>query len=209
MFFELRFKFQKRNTNQTIDQGLNTVEEIQNLSIKKNKQLVVYLSMAYGNPYEESYHPDIVAELTEKLNSIDIKTISLSDTIGASNARNITNLFKTLIPEYPSIEFGAHFHSTPNEWYNKIKSAYLSGCNRFDSTIMGYGGCPMALNKLIGNIPTEKLINFFNNQENDIKLNFSDFKSGGSKFLKFSWHFKTHRFSKFLDFQNYQIFKPF
>jgi len=162
-------EFQKRNTNQTIAQGLNIVEEIQNLSIKNNKQLVVYLSMAFGNPYGENYHPDIVAELTEKLNSIDIKTVSLSDTIGVSNPQNITTLFKTLIPEYPNIEFGSHFHTTKDSWKEKIDAAYQNGCNRYDGALKGYGGCPMANNNLVGNMPTENLVKYFHKE---IDLNF-------------------------------------
>ena len=154
-------EFQKRNTNKSINESLNTVEEIQNLSVKNNKELVVYLSMAFGNPYGENYHPDIVAELTQKLHQIEIKIIALSDTIGVSEPDNIVPLFSTLSTEYPNIEIGAHFHTTPDKWEEKIDSAYKNGCRRFDSALKGYGGCPMADDALTGNMPTEKLISYF------------------------------------------------
>jgi hydroxymethylglutaryl-CoA lyase len=154
-------EFQKRNTNKSIEESLRVVEEIQNLSVKNNKELLVYLSMAFGNPYEENYHPDIVAELTEKLKQLDVSIVALSDTIGVSDPSNITPLFSTLIKEYPTIEFGAHFHTTTDKWEEKVDSAYLNGCRRFDSALKGFGGCPMAKDDLTGNMPTEKLITYF------------------------------------------------
>jgi hydroxymethylglutaryl-CoA lyase len=164
-------EFQKRNTNKSINESLNTVEEIQNLSVKNNKELVVYLSMAFGNPYGENYHPDIVAELTQKLHQIEIKIIALSDTIGVSEPDNIVPLFSTLSTEYPNIEIGAHFHTTPDKWEEKIDSAYKNGCRRFDSALKGYGGCPMADDALTGNMPTEKLIRYFTE---DLGLNMKE-----------------------------------
>ena len=154
-------KFQKRNTNKSIEEALNEVEKIQNLSVKNSKELVVYLSMAFGNPYGENYHPDIVADLTEKLNQLDVVIIALSDTIGVSNPSNIAPLFSTLINEYSKIEFGAHFHTTPDKWEEKMDSAFQNGCKRFDSAIKGFGGCPMAKDELTGNMPTEKVFSFF------------------------------------------------
>ena len=154
-------EFQKRNTNKSIEESLRVIEEIQNLSFKNNKELLVYLSMAFGNPYAENYHPDIVAELTEKLKQLDVSIVSLSDTIGVSDPSNIGPLFSTLIKEYPTIEFGAHFHTTADKWEEKVDSAYLNGCIRFDSALKGFGGCPMAKDELIGNMPTEKLITYF------------------------------------------------
>ena len=154
-------QFQQRNTKKSIAQALSTVEEIQNLSVKNNKELVVYLSMAFGNPYGENHHPDIVAELTEKLHQLEVGIVALSDTIGVSNPTNIAPFFSTLIREYPTIEFGAHFHTTPDTWEEKVESAYQNGCRRFDAALKGYGGCPMAKNDLVGNMPTEKLITYF------------------------------------------------
>ena len=154
-------QFQQRNTKKSIAQALSTVEDIQKLAIKNNKELVVYLSMAFGNPYGENYHPDIVAELTEKLHQLEIGIVALSDTIGVSSPTNIAPLFSTLIQEYPSIEFGAHFHTTNDKWEEKVESAYKNGCRRFDAALKGYGGCPMAKDDLVGNMPTEKLITYF------------------------------------------------
>ena len=164
-------EFQKRNTNKSIDEALKEVEEIQNLAIKNNKELVVYLSMAFGNPYSENYHPDIVAELTEKLYKLEVGTVALSDTIGVSNPDNIKPLFNTLIKEYPTIEFGAHFHTTSDAWEEKVDTAYKNGCKRFDAALKGYGGCPMAKDDLVGNMPTEKLITYFTE---DLKLNLDE-----------------------------------
>ena len=154
-------EFQKRNTNKSIEESLRVLEEIQNLSVKNNKELLVYLSMAFGNPYGENYHPDIVAELTEKLKQLDVSIVALSDTIGVSDPSNITPLFSTLIKEYPTIEFGAHFHTTADKWEEKVDSAYTNGCKRFDAALKGFGGCPMAKDDLTGNMPTEKLITYF------------------------------------------------
>ena len=153
-------EFQKRNTNKTIEEALHIVEDIQNLSIKHNKELVVYLSMAFGNPYKEPYNTDIVANLVERLNSLDISIVALADTIGVSESISIASLFSTLINEYPYIEFGAHFHTHPSNSKDKIESAYINGCRRFDTTINGYGGCPMANDDLVGNVATEDLVSF-------------------------------------------------
>ena len=161
-------QFQKRNTNKSIAQALSDVEEIQNLSVKKNKELVVYLSMAFGNPYRENYDPDIVSELTEKLHDLEIRIVVLSDTIGVSNPKIIAPLFDALIKEYSTIEFGAHFHTTADVWEEKVSAAYLNGCRRFDGALKGFGGCPMASDNLLGNMPTEKLITYFNQ---DLGLN--------------------------------------
>jgi len=155
-------QFQKRNTNKSIAEALSDVEKIQNLSVKNNKKLVVYLSMAFGNPYGENYDPYIVAELTKKLHDLEIGIVALSDTIGVSDPTNIAPLFDTLIKEYSTIEFGAHFHTAADAWEEKVAAAYLNGCRRFDAALKGFGGCPMAKDDLVGNMPTEKLITYFN-----------------------------------------------
>ena len=173
-------EFQKRNTNKSINQALHVLEKIQVLCLKNKKKLVVYLSMAFGNPYSENYHPDLVASLTKKLNDLEINIVALSDTIGVSNTANITPLFTTLIKEYPLIEFGAHFHTTTENWKEKIVAAYKSGCKRFDGALKGYGGCPMANDKLVGNMPTENLVSYFSTNleldQNELKkaLNLSN-----------------------------------
>ena len=175
-------EFQYRNTNKTINQSLIMVEQVQDICIKKNKELVIYLSMAFGNPYGEHYHTDIVAGITSKLNDLEIPVVSLSDTTGVSNHENISNLFITLIKEYPDIEFGAHFHSLFERADDKIKSAYFSGCRRFDSAINGYGGCPMAQDDLVGNIATEQLIHFMESQ--NLTYHLSEFDIAVNNFQK-------------------------
>ena len=166
-------QFQKRNTNKSIVQALSVLEKIQNLSANNNKELVVYLSMAFGNPYEENYNPEIVAKLTEKLYDMEIGIVALSDTIGVSSPENIAPLFDSLIKEYSTIEFGAHFHTTKDACEEKVAAAYLSGCRRFDAALKGFGGCPMVKDDLVGNMPTEKLITYFNE---DLRLDLVELK---------------------------------
>ena len=165
-------EFQKRNTNKSIADALISVEKIQNLCINNNKQMVVYLSMAFGNPYGENYHPDMIASLIQKLSNLNINTVALSDTIGVSNNINISQLFAILTNDFTDIEFGAHFHSKKNEWREKIESAYFNGCRRFDAALNGFGGCPMAKDDLVGNIATENLATHF---KDEIEINTEEF----------------------------------
>lgn len=164
-------EFQKRNTNKSIDQALDNVKAIQDLCSKYDKQQVVYLSMGFGNPYDEEWSPEIVGDLTLKLSDIGVNIIQPSDTIGVSNPENINPLFETLIKSFSHIEFGAHLHSNPATWEEKIKAAYAGGCRRFDGAIKGYGGCPMAKDDLVGNIATEKMLNLLSSKE---ELNIND-----------------------------------
>jgi len=150
--------FQQRNTNKSIKQAMLELEQIQSICIKQSVQLVTYLSMGFGNPYQDPYNPGIALEAVASLHQMGIEIISLADTIGVSDPENITQLFQALIPEYPSVEFGAHLHSTPATASEKIIAAYNSGCRRFDGAVMGFGGCPLADNHLVGNIATETLI---------------------------------------------------
>jgi hydroxymethylglutaryl-CoA lyase len=146
------------------------VDEIQDLCIRNKKSLVVYISMAFGNPYGDEWSSEVAINWTHRLARMGIKIIALSDTIGVSNPENITSLFSTLVPEFPGIEIGAHLHTTPSTWEEKIDAAYKAGCRRFDSAIKGYGGCPMATDKLTGNMPTENLLSYLkkNNIQNSI-----------------------------------------
>jgi len=169
--FSISETFQQRNTNSTIQESLKRVEEIQGLCINNNKQLVVYISMAFGNPYGEEWNSDIVIKWTKKLVKMGIKTIALSDTIGVSNPENISYLFSTLIPEFPEVEIGAHLHTTPDTWEEKIAAAYSNGCKRFDGALKGFGGCPMATDQLTGNMPTEHIVAFFEALNTDLNLN--------------------------------------
>ena len=163
--FSISEEFQKRNTNSTISESLKRVEEIQARCIKKGKELVVYISMGFGNPYNELWNADIVIHWVKKLAQMGVKIIALSDTIGVSNPDNITELFSNLIPEFPAIEFGAHLHSSPEKWKEKIIACEKSGCLRFDSALKGIGGCPMADDELVGNLATENLVNYFGGAE--------------------------------------------
>lgn len=160
--FSISETFQLRNTNATIEESLGRVERIQNLCVKHNKEMVVYISMGFGNPYGDEWNVEIVGKWTEILAQMGIKILSLSDTIGVSNPESISYLFSNLIPAYPTIEFGAHLHTTPNTWHEKIHAAYENGCRRFDAAMRGYGGCPMAKDDLTGNMATENLFYYFN-----------------------------------------------
>jgi len=158
--------FQQRNTNASIEDSLKRVEAIRNICAKSNQELVVYLSMAFGNPYNEAWHPDLVLGWSERLSKdFDIQILALSDTIGCSKPENIQPLFSACIKELPDVEFGAHLHTTPDSWREKIVSAYHAGCRRFDGALKGFGGCPMAADDLTGNMPTEKMISWFSEQE--------------------------------------------
>lgn len=173
--FSVSETFQQRNTNSSIEQSLARVEQIQNLAIKHNKKLVVYLSMAFGNPYGDEWNQDIVAKWAEKLyTKLDVRILALSDTIGVSNKENISALFSTLIPEFENIEFGAHLHTTPETWNEKIEASLANGCRRFDGAIKGFGGCPMATDKLTGNMPTEEMVSYFeeNNWNSSVNQGF-------------------------------------
>ena len=159
--FSISENFQMRNTHKTIAQSIETLQEILNLADSKNKKVVAYLSMGFGNPYGEPWNVDIVGEWTEKLFNMGVKILSLSDTVGSSTPEIITYLFSELITKYPSIEFGAHLHTTTTKWKEKVSAAYLAGCRRFDGAIQGFGGCPMAKDDLTGNMPTEKMLSYF------------------------------------------------
>ncbi|HLW32541.1 MAG TPA: hydroxymethylglutaryl-CoA lyase [Aequorivita sp.] len=159
--FSISENFQMRNTHKTIAESLVILEEILNLADQNNKEVVAYLSMGFGNPYGDPWNVEIVGEWTQKLATMGVKILSLSDTVGSSTPEIITYLFTNLIPEYPHIEFGAHLHTTPNAWFEKIDAAFKSGCRRFDGAIQGFGGCPMAKDDLTGNMPTEKMLSYF------------------------------------------------
>jgi hydroxymethylglutaryl-CoA lyase len=175
--FSISENFQMRNTHKTIAQSVVTLQEILNIADRTNKQVVAYLSMGFGNPYGDPWNVDIVGEWTERLSKMGIKIISLSDTIGSSNPENIAYLFSNLIPNYPEIEFGAHLHTTPSSWFEKVDAAYKAGCRRFDGAIQGFGGCPMAKDELTGNMPTEKLVSYFTTRKTKNNLNALSFES--------------------------------
>lgn len=173
--FSVSETFQLRNTNATIEESLSRVEEIQNICISNKRKLVVYLSMGFGNPYGDPWNVEIVQHWVNYLAEMDIKIMALSDTIGVSNPENISYLFSNLIPPYPDVEFGAHLHTQPHNWREKVESAYRSGCRRFDAAMKGYGGCPMARDELTGNMPTEKLVSYFEDEKIDLGLDRKEF----------------------------------
>ncbi len=168
--FSISETFQQRNTNKSITEALNSLNEIQELCVKNDKVLVAYISMGFGNPYNDLYDVDIVAKFTDILSTMGIKIISLADTIGVSSEESITYLYSNLIKKYPDIEFGAHLHSNPKTAMGKIKFAYKAGCRRFDGAIRGFGGCPMAKDDLVGNIATEVIVSYLEKQSLDLGL---------------------------------------
>ena len=171
--FSVSEEFQKRNTNSTIEESFSRVEKIKTLADKNNKEVVLYLSMGFGNPYNENWHPDIVAAWSEKLlNKLDIRIQAVSDTIGCATPEMVHSLFSTLIPSFDMVEFGAHLHTIPEDATKLIASAYNAGCRRFDGAIKGFGGCPMAKDDLTGNMPTEKMLGWFS--ENSIATGIND-----------------------------------
>lgn len=159
--FSISETFQIRNTNATIEESLDRVKAIQEICIKSDKKLVIYISMGFGNPYGDEWNVDIAQKWVDKLSDLDIKIMALSDTIGVATPDSIEYLFSNLIPPYPDVEFGAHLHTQPNNWRERVEAAYQSGCRRFDSAIKGYGGCPMAKDDLTGNMATENVLSYF------------------------------------------------
>ncbi|WP_291100148.1 MULTISPECIES: hydroxymethylglutaryl-CoA lyase [unclassified Flavobacterium] len=175
--FSISENFQMRNTHKTIAESLVTLQEILEIADKSNKEVVAYLSMGFGNPYGDPWSMEIVGEWTEKLSNMGVKILSLSDTVGSSTPDVIQYLFSHLIPRYPKIEFGAHLHTTPDKWFEKVDAAYNAGCRRFDGAIQGFGGCPMAKDELTGNMPTEKLLSYFTSKKGNTNLSPMSFES--------------------------------
>ncbi len=169
--FSISENFQMRNTGKTIAQSLLALDEIMNLAVKKNKEVVAYLSMGFGNPYGDPWNVEIVDKWTDVLARLGVSILSLSDTIGVADGKTISYLFEHLIPMYPKIEFGAHLHTHPDHWHEKVDAAYKAGCLRFDGAIKGYGGCPMAKDELTGNMPTEKLLSYFTAEKVETGIN--------------------------------------
>jgi hydroxymethylglutaryl-CoA lyase len=174
--FSISETFQLRNTNSTINEALDTVKKIKELADRKHKELLVYLSMGFGNPYGDEWSVDVVQHWTEKLVNEGINIIALSDTVGIATPDQIKSIYAQLSAEFPQTEFGVHLHSTPDTWHEKVEAAYQSGCKRFDSALKGYGGCPMAKDDLTGNIATENLIGYLQSQNALQELNFDKFR---------------------------------
>ncbi len=179
--FSISENFQMRNTHKTIAQSVETLQEIFNIADASGKEVVTYISMGFGNPYGDPWNVEIVGEWTEKLAGMGAQILSLSDTVGTSTPEVIDYLFSNLIPKYPEIEFGAHLHTTPTKWHEKVDAAYKAGCRRFDGAVQGFGGCPMAKDELTGNMPTEKMLSYFNTEKVDSGVNWLVFEAAYNK----------------------------
>lgn len=158
--FSISPTFQLRNTNSTIEESIGRVEEIQELCLKNNKQLVVYLSMGFGNPYGDEYNEEILLKWADEMVKRDVKIISLADTVGVATPDQISFALNTLIPKNPEVIIGVHLHSTPANWKDKLEAAVNAGCTRFDGALKGIGGCPMAQDDLVGNMNSELMIGY-------------------------------------------------
>jgi len=174
--FSISETFQLRNANTGIQQAFDTVKRVKELCAIKNKELLVYLSMGFGNPYGDEWNVDIVSQWTERLVDEGINIIALSDTVGVATPDQVSEIYPVLAQTYPDTEFGLHLHATPANWHNKIAAAYQSGCKRFDAALRGYGGCPMAADELTGNIATENLISYLQLQNEHLGLNLDKFQ---------------------------------
>lgn len=186
--FSVSETFQQRNTNSGIAESLERVKEIQELCSRHNKQLLVYISMAFGNPYGDAWQPELVLHWCRKLRELGIRHLALADTVGSSEPESIRLLFSQLIPEMKDTELGAHLHSTPEKSAEKIKAAYESGCRNFDVAIHGFGGCPMAKEELTGNIATEVLEGFAKAEQIDLQLDAEALR----KSYELSWKIFNH-----------------
>jgi hydroxymethylglutaryl-CoA lyase len=173
--FSISETFQQRNANTSINAAFDTVKRINELCSAKNKELLVYLSMGFGNPYGDEWNVGIVQNWAEKMIAEGIKIIALSDTVGVATPEQISDIYPALCNTFPDTEFGLHLHATPNNWQKKIAASYQSGCKRFDAAIKGYGGCPMAADELTGNIATENLITYLQSQNEHLGLNLDKF----------------------------------
>ena len=165
------------HNTQNFNIQMHSLKEVLSIAETHDKRVVVYLSMAFGNPYGEPWELDLVSKHVDFLVKMGVKVISLSDTIGIATNDKVGEIFKVLTNQYTSVEFGAHLHILPTDGYDKINEAYKNGCRRFDGVIMGYGGCPMASNKLMGNLPTEKILNFIESKNINSTINPLNFES--------------------------------
>ncbi len=179
--FSISETFQLRNTNKTIVESLKQVEEIQNLCVQKGKELVVYISMGFGNPYGDEYNADVAIKWVGELVQRGIRTVSMADTVGVAKPDNIEYIFSNLVPAFKDVTIGAHFHSTIDKWEEKIASAYNNGCRSFDSAMKGIGGCPMAEDELVGNIATENVVDWAERQQIPLQLDKEAFRAAWLK----------------------------
>lgn len=172
--FSISETFQVKNTRKTIAESLDLVKQIQELCLSKNKELILYISMAFGNPFGDAWGSEVAEKWVEEMHTLDIKIINLSDTIGVAEPRVITDMFSTLLQRFPDIELGAHFHSHPSTRMEKLDAAWKAGCQRFDVALQGFGGCPYAEDDLVGNIASESLFSYCQSQGIELALNMDE-----------------------------------
>ncbi len=179
--FSISETFQQLNTHKSIEEAFETIRQIQELCVAEKKELVVYITMAFGNPYGDVYSLASITHSVEQLKSLGIKIISMSDTVGIGNPESIGDVFGKIIPAFPEIEFGLHLHTTPDSYYNKIDAAYSNGCRRFDSVMLGLGGCPMSARDLVGNLSTESLMSYFESKNIEVPLDYGMYQEALKK----------------------------
>jgi hydroxymethylglutaryl-CoA lyase len=182
--FSVSETFQLRNTNATIARSFERLSLIAGLCQKYGKEAVIYISMGFGNPYGDLWSPEIILRWVTKLSGLGITTFSLADTVGLAHIEDIHSLFSQLIPAFPHLEFGAHFHTMPENWEQKTETAYHAGCRRFEGALLGYGGCPMAQSDLVGNMPTEELVRFSEKKEGQTAINLAELEVARQMFLQ-------------------------
>ncbi|WP_026631278.1 hydroxymethylglutaryl-CoA lyase [Dyadobacter alkalitolerans] len=182
--FSISETFQIRNTNSTIAESLERAKRIAALAGDNGKALVIYISMGFGNPYGDAWNAEIVFENIEKLAQYGIRTFSLADTVGLAREADIRNVFSQMLALRHDLEFGAHFHTTPGQWREKVAAAYEAGCRRFDGAMLGYGGCPMAQDELVGNMPTENLVEFAKEKKELLNLDLQALQNAREQFLQ-------------------------
>ena len=175
--FSVSETFQQRNTNRSREDSFLLVEKLLEKTVAANKNLVVYLSMGFGNPYGEAWSLELVEEWADRLIHLGVQTLSVSDTVGVGTKEDYLTLFSRLTKAYPEVEWGGHFHTHSHNWLEKVEAAYEGGCRRFDGAIRGYGGCPMSGDDLLGNMPTEKLITFAAGKKLHTNINALAFES--------------------------------
>ncbi|CAN5551446.1 hydroxymethylglutaryl-CoA lyase [soil metagenome] len=179
--FSISETFQQRNTNSSITQSLQTVEALQSLCVNRNKELVIYISMAFGNPYGDTWNEEVALHWTKQIADLGIKTIAMSDTVGVASQEAIASIFKSVIPAFSGVEFGAHLHCSPDNWRGKVESAWNAGCRRFDSAMKGFGGCPMAEDELVGNLASENLYHYLLEKNSATSIHADQFQKAFSE----------------------------
>ncbi len=194
--FSVSETFMRKNINTSLEDARKTIENLQNICTKTNKELVLYISMAFGNPYGDPWSLEIVRNWTEIFHKMGIRIISISDTLGDSTKEAIYNVFSELIPAFPDIEFGLHLHTTKDGWYDKIDASFRAGCMRYDTDMQGMGGCPMSGHEMIGNLKTNKLLRYMTDNDMECTINVDKYKETKEKAVSVFSKIKLTPFKK-------------